>query len=431
MTEKISGKVWVLLWSVWLSQALCFVARFGYGMMIPGILEEMNDPNVTTGMLGNVAGVASFATVFMTIPISVFAVRLNPKFSVPAVVLGVAAGFFMFGNSRSLTMMYVSYLITMSFVQAITSLLAMVKVKGVPPSRMAQVNGLENFVSPVGQVIATLCMATILAFLGSWRLVYIIAATGMAALCLLYIFVYGKDISYDSATPKSPSETKKDEMGAFEALKLAASKKVVWLIGIAYPATTLCWIAMFYYWPTYATRELGLELGQAGLVLSLIPIFSAVGSFTVPMITKKVGYDKPFIWPCGFILPVLYYTMTQTTNIVLLCICSALAGYLCYMFVPLVFTILYRIGLPPRAVSMAVAILYSMICVGSALGGTAVGWLVDTVGLRTGLAISCCTPFWFGILGMFFPEMGRKKMEADQLAEAEEALSGEVAEAVV
>lgn len=426
MTEKVSGKVWVLLWSVWISQAVCMVARYGYGMMIPGMLKDLNDPNITVGMVGSIAGTASFASVIMTIPVSIFAVKLNPKYSLPVVIIAVAIGFLLFGNSTSLTMMYVGYLITMSFVQCIVTMLAMVKVKGVPPKLMTQVNGFENFVGPIGQVIATLAMASILAYLGSWRLVFMSAAICMIALTFVYMFAYGKDVTYEGAPVKSAAAAKADnEMGALQALKLAAKNKVVWLVSIAHPSTTLVWMAMFYYWPTYATKEMGLELSQAGFVLSLIPVFSVIASLTSPMLAKKVGYDKPFIWPAGFILPVCYYMMTQTTNMALLCVCSAVAGYCCYMFVPLAITILYRIGLPPRAVSMAVGILYSMIMLGSALGGTLVGKLVDTFGLQTGLAISCLSPLWFGIGALFYPELGRKKMEErERAAKAAEAVAG-------
>lgn len=417
--NKVSGKVWTLLWCVWIAQAATYVVKFGYGLLMPGILKDMAAFDLTPGILGNIVGVGTFGTVILTIPLSVFAVKLNPRYSVPIIISCTAIGLFLFGMADSVPLMYASYIAAMAFFQAIGTMLVLVKVKGVPTSHMTRVNGIENFVGPTGQVLATLAMAGILAFLGSWRAVYMSVGVVMFVAAVIYYIFYGDDVTIEGAPAVKAAGPAGDEMGALEALKIAWSNKTVWLLSLAWPGTTVVWMAMFYYWPSYAMKAHGLTLAQTGFVLSLIPIFSAIASFVAPTLADRLGYDKPLIWPWGFILPVFYFMMTRSSSMPVLCLCSAVAGFGAYCFVPMGFTALYKIGLPMRAVSMAVGTLLSFISLGVAVAGTVIGALVDRFGLQMALAISCLSPIWFGMLTLFIPELGRKKME--ELAAAREA----------
>lgn len=409
---RISKKVWSLLLCVWGAQAAAYIIRFGYGMMMPGILEDMASYNLTPGILGNIVGLGSLATMLLTIPISIITVKFNPKIAVPITICCMSAGLLLFGFSTSVPEMYAGYILAFAFLQAIGTMLVMVKVKGVPTSRMTQVNGIENFLGPTGQVVATLAMAAILALLGGWRGVYIGCALVQIVTCVIYVFRYGKDVVIEGAAP-APAAQKKDELGALQALKMAWSRKEVWLIGLAWPGTTIVWLAMFNYWPTYAINNLDITLAQAGMVLACIPVFSAIASLTSPFFAKKLGYDRPLIWPWGFILPPLYYCLTQVSSVPLLCLIASVIGYGCYFFVPMAFTVIYKLGLPARAVSMGMGTVLSFISFGGYVAGSVVGWMTDHLGLQQALAYSCLSPLWFGILMvLFLPELGRKKMEA-------------------
>lgn len=415
---RISTKVWSLLFCVWGAQAAAYTIRFGYGMMMPGILEDMAGNNLTPGILGNIVGLGSLATMLLTIPISIITVKFNPKIAVPITICFMAVGLLLFGFSSSVPQMYAGYILAFAFLQAIGTMLVMVKVKGVPTSRMTQVNGIENFLGPTGQVVATLAMAGILALLGGWRGVYIGCALVQIVACVIYVFRYGKDVVIEGAA--APEAAKKDELGALQSLKIAWSRKEVWLISLAWPGTTIVWLAMFNYWPTYAIKNLGISLGQAGMVLACIPVFSAIASLTSPFVSKKVGYDKPLIWPWGFILPPLYYCLTQVSSVPLLCLIASVIGYGCYFFVPMAFTVIYKLGMPARAVSMGMGTVLSFISLGGYIAGSAVGWMTDHLGLQQALAYSCLSPLWFGVLMLLFlPELGRKKMEAMAAAKDE------------
>lgn len=418
-SERIHSNVWIILACAWAAVASSQVITFGYGMMMPSIMQEMN---VGTEVMGSIGGIASWVTVLLTIPGSLIAVRFNPKYSVPVVAICMATGLFLFGRATTIPMMYASRILAASFANMITTCLVGAKLRGVPQSKIQQVNGIENFIGPIGQVIATLAMAQILIALGSWRQVYQTIAIIMVVAAVLYFIMWGngKNIQYGQQAAQ-PAQPAANEKGTFEALKEAWSNKVVWLTSLAWPGTTIVWIAMFYFWPTYATTTLDISLQQAGTVLSMIPIFSAIASLTSPMLAKKIGYDKPLIWPWGFILPICYYMMTFVTSIPLLCVFSAIAGYGAYCFVPLAFTNIYKLGMSRKAVTLGTATVLTFVAVGTAIAGTVVGALTATFGLRNAIAISCLTPLWFGVLTFFLPELGRKKMEEMAAARAKAA----------
>ena len=97
----------------------------------------------------------------------------------------------------------------------------------------------------------------------------------------------------------------------------------------------------------------------------LFPIASAIASFISPSITNKIGYDKLMIWPWGFILPVAYFGMLQTGNLPILCLCSLVAGFGAYAFVPIAFTTLYKLpNVQPRTVTLGISCILTMVGVG-------------------------------------------------------------------
>ena len=418
---KVNSRVWSILTCAWIAIAASQIITFGYGMMMPRIMEEFG---LDTAAMGKIAGIASWCQVVSLIPLSLLLAKTNPKFSLPLVMLVIATGQFIFSRATGLPMLYLGRILFAFFAQSIATLLVGVKLRGVPPEHMTQVNGVENFVQPIGQTIATLIMAQLLVILGGWRGVYTVVAIIIAAALVLFFLLWGDGthVSYGQTEEAQAAKTEAPKSSIFHALKEAWTNRVVWLTGLAWPGTTIVWIAMFYYWPTYAIRTHGLELSQVGVVLSMIPIFSAIASLTSPKLAKKIGYDKPLICIWGFLLPVFYYLMTVLTSIPLLCLCSALAGYGAYCFVPLAFTNVYKIGLSKPAITIATGTILTLVSVGIAIAGTVIGALTKTLGLQRAIAVACFTPLWFGVLTLFLPELGFKKMqELRRLAEEKKA----------
>ncbi|MDR2480290.1 MAG: MFS transporter [Treponema sp.] len=413
---KVNSRVWSILICAWAAIAAAQVIVFGYGMMMPSIMETFG---VDTATMGKIAGVASWFQVFSLIPLSLLLARVNPKFSVPLVIAFIAIGLFIFGRAVSIPMLYAGNIIMAIFVNSIATLLVGAKLRGVPPEMYTQVNGIENFVQPIGQTIAVLAMAQLLGILGGWRGVYVTVSIILVVALILYLLFWGngKRINFgQEAAPQAANAPKENP------LKEVVTSKVVWLTSLAWPGTTIVWIAMFYYWPTYAITTWGFALPTVGLVLAMIPVFSAIASLTSPVLAKKIGYDKPLICTWGIILPVCYYLMLQTNSVPLLCLFSAITGYGAYCFVPLAFTNVYKIGLSQSAITVATGVILTFVTVGVGIAGTVLGPLTTSLGLKTTLSIACLTPIWFGVLTLFLPELGYKKMmELKRQAEQQSA----------
>lgn len=408
MDEKVNSRVWSVLICAWVAIAAAQFTVFGYGMMMPGIMADFG---VDTAVMGQIAGVAAWCQVISMIPLSLLLSRANPKFSVPLVILLIAAGLFIYGRATGVPMLYAGQILMAIFVNLIATLLVGAKVRGVPPSRYTGINGIENFVQPVGQTIALLFIVQLMVILGGWRGIYTTVAIILFAAMILYILFWGsgKRINYGQAEAQAAAEAPQINFGTIA--KEAFGNRVVWLTGLAWPGTTMVWIAMFYYFPTYATKELGFDLTTAGIILAMIPIFSAIASLTSPLLAKKIGYDKPLICIWGIILPIVYYMMMRVSSVPLLCLFSAIAGYGAYCFVPLAFTNVYKIGLSQPAITLATGVILTFVTVGVALAGSVIGPLTGILGVKTALQVACFSPLWFGILTLFLPELGYKKMQ--------------------
>ena len=381
-------------------------------MMLPDVMKEFNMDYATAGLIGSIAGLAS---VFLTIPTALVASKFNPKYSIPGVMVVIAAGLLLFGMAANIPMLFIGRIITAAVTNGLASSLVIVKMRRVPAARFTGVNGIENFVQPIGQTIATLCMAQLLILLGGWRNIYNVCGFIILAMVVVWFVTYKDDKTEQAAGAAAPAPAAGSKKGV---LKEALKQKTFWLLAIAWPGTTLIWIGMFYYWPSYITETAGISMDQAGFVLSFIPIFSAIASLTAPKLADKIGKDKLLIWPWGIILPIAYFMMLQTTNIPLLCVCAAIAGYGAYCFVPIAFTMLYKLGLRSEVVSIGTGMILTGVALGSALGAGIVGGLINSMGIRNALAICCLSPVWFGILTLFAPERGRKALEAEAAAAA-------------
>lgn len=384
----VSSRTWGLLLIVWVAMASAQIVNMSYGMMLPDVMAEFGMDYDVAGMIGSVANIA---TVLITIPVALVSSRFNARYTVPLCAAAVAVGMLLFGRAVNVPMLFLGRLAATVFYNGIATSLVAVKIRQVPRDRISTVNGIENFVQPVGQTIATLCMAQLLTLVGGWRNVYTILGTLMLTMTALWLVLY-RDVAEGSAAPEETEGT------AIGSLRIALRQKTFWLIALGWPGTVLIWIGTFYYWPSYAQQFLGMTAAQSGLVVSFIPIFSAIASLTSPILANKVGYDKPFIWPWGFLLPIAYFLMLQSDHLVLLCLFSAFAGYGAYCYVPLAYTTLYKLRLPQKEVSIGLAMSMTGTALGSALGSGVVGALITAFDgdIRRALAICCLSPIPFG-----------------------------------
>lgn len=399
-TNKIESRAWIMIVIAWAMVLLVNLANFALGMMLPSMRAELGFGLEVSGSLSAVAWITK---AFITIPIALVVARINPKHVLGVTYLLVGASLLLQGSAQNLAMVFVGRALVSAASAGVLSPLVMVKINWVPKDRLSQVNGIENFIGPVGQSLGTVAVTYLLAVFSGWRNVMLVMGGISIVMAIIWFVSYRE---------KPGKEFQKSNLPFMEPLVDALRYKAVWLLALGWPGTSLVWIATYTFWPTYATESLGITLGQAGLVLGLLPIASAIASLVSPTIAKWIGYDKLMIWPWGFILPVAYFSMLVTDNIFLLCLASFTAGFGAYAFVPIAFTTLYKIpGIKPRTVTLGVSCILTMVGVGGSLGGFLAGWMGKSMGLYMAMALCCLSPLLFGVLTLFMPETGRKHQE--------------------
>jgi predicted MFS family arabinose efflux permease len=295
---------------------------------------------------------------------------------------------------------------------AIMPALVLLKQQWVPLTKMAQVNGVEAFTNPVGQILGTALVPILIGAFAGWRPVVFVIGGVVLALGVLWI-LFGRE-RRSEAFEAAWNDKTVSPIGA------ALKEKAVWLLALGWPGTSLVWIAMFTFFPTYAVDKLGLTISQAGFVLSALPIGSMIASLVAPWMADKLGYDKPMIWGWGFVLPIFYFMMLPTNSVVVATIASFLAGFGAFAFVPVAFTLLYKLpGINPKTIAMGTGIIITIATLGATAGGVLSGVLAERLGnLYLALAICCLSPLTMGIAGLFLPELGRKAMEKKAAEEA-------------
>lgn len=398
--EKISKKAWSMISVAWIAMLAVNLAVFALGMMLPSMRDDLGFGIEASGYLSAAGWIFKAVA---TIPIALFVAKINPKHVLAMVYLVAGLSLVLQGLAVDVEMLMAGRALMSIAAAGIVSPLVPVKISWVPHKRMTYINGIENCIGPVGQALGTVAVISLIAMLSGWRNVMICLGVIMIVIACVFTLIYRE---------KQGQEFKRSDAKFLEPLKSALKLKEVWLLALGWPGTSLVWIATYTFWPTYATESLGLTLGQAGFVLGLFPIASAVASFISPGITNKIGYDKLMMWPWGFILPVAYFGMLCTSSIPLLCLCSIVAGFGAYAFVPIAYTTLYKVsGVQPRTVTLGISCILTMVGVGSSLGGTLAGIMGASMGLYKAMAICCLSPLIFGILTLFLPERGRRYME--------------------
>lgn len=403
--EPIPAYAWVVMAIPWAFVVLGALLNFAIGVMLPSMQKEIGFNAAQAGWL---SGISWILTAIFTIPITFIVNKVGPKALVALVLLCSGVALILNGVSQSFMVLFVTRAIALTLVVGITPALTLLKNMWVPLTRITTVNGVEAFMNPAGQVMSTALVPILLIALAGWRPVFFIVGAIVVALGVAWL-LFGRErktAAYEASTKGG---------GGMKDLVAAMKQPAIWLLAFGWPGTTLVWIAIFTFWPTYATDVLGLSLAQAGLVLSMLPIGSMIASLISPIICERVGVDKPFIWTWGFILPFLYYGMLLHTSIFVLGLASFLAGVGAFAFVPPGISLPFKLrGIKPQEVAMGIGIMISIITLGGALGGIVAGSIFQSTGdLYKALAICCLSPLTMGIFGLFLPERGRKVMEKE------------------
>ncbi|KEY60402.1 nitrate/nitrite transporter [Serratia sp. DD3] len=395
--SKIPGRGWTIVLIAWLAFMLANLSNFAFGVVLPDMRAEIG---FDLNMAGWLSAIAWIGKGLLTIPIICFISKGKPKTVLFTIFLLLGFGMILQGLATNVVMLFIGRLFVMGVAAGIVSVLVVFKIQWIPKEKLGSINGVEMFTGPAGQMLGTAAFPIFLAMVSGWRDVMIAMGVGALFLAVLWLLI---------AKDKTDSNSKNyDKVPVLQPLKEALKHKNTWLLAFAWPMTSITWIAVYTFWPTYAVESLNLSIKEAGMILGLLPIGSAIACLVSPVLAQKWGYDKPLIVASGIVLPFAYYSLMLTNSVLLLSISAFISGYAAYNFVPLAFTTLYKTNMSPRAVSMGTGFIFSLVGLGGAVGGAATGWLGTQYGLETALSLTCITPILFAVFTMFLTETGWK-----------------------
>jgi predicted MFS family arabinose efflux permease len=269
----------------------------------------------------------------------------------------------------------------------------------VPITKIAEINGVEAMMIPLGQIMATSMIPLFLTHVGTWQMVYQIIS-GVTLVMALIWFVIGKDTPQKDH-PDRPVQTAQ-KVSVVRVLK----HPVILLAGLCVIGTASVSAATFSFWPTFAIEHFHYSLTTTGFILSLTPIGSVLSSILIPWISKKIGVEKPLIWIWGFLMPIFYYLMLSSSNTLIVAMASFLAGFGSMAFVPLLLSYVFRIReFSAGEITLGVGIYNICVAIGLGLGPLVISQIFQySQDLGLALKIGCLAPLALAIGGLFLPE---------------------------
>lgn len=398
--DKVPSRAWSMIICYSMFYCLTSLATQGLGMILPSMAEQFD---LTLTQQGYLSSTGFLIQVICGIPFAMFSIKIGPKYSLAILLCCGIIGYFFHGFALGFGMLLVGRALVCVGQTCLQGPSNMVKSNWVPLSRVSQVAGIEEFSSSMGFLVGTAAVAFFIAVLNGWQHMMIFFGCIELVILIVWMFVYKENPEKKLVLSKEPF---------LEPLKEALKHKEVWLLGIGWPGTSLVWIAVSTFWPTYAEENLDLTLGQIGWAVGMIPLFSAVACIASPILTDIIGRDKLMLWPWGIILPAAYVGTLVFHNYFLIILCFAVAGFGAYAFVPIAIGTVYKIpGIDEACIGTAITFIFTMANIGSSLAGVVSAALANTFDLHTALLITCLSPFLWLILTIFIPEYGRKAQE--------------------
>jgi predicted MFS family arabinose efflux permease len=397
--DKIPGRGLLLVSCSWYFQFLTGFGSLCLGMLIPKIQEQFNLSLTTTGYLSTITFGSKMV---LLIPLALLGTRKSPKFMIGLVFTLIVTSFFCQGFANGYLMLATGRILLGVGLAGIMALMAIIKVSWIPLSKISQINGIDFFSQTVGQVVGTTLLTTLIMLFGNWQILMI--ALGVLGGIVTFVWFYAYKNNPDNPVKLSTG------IPLFASLKEAVKEKSVWLLAIGWPGTSFVWCVFTTFWPTYAIENLGFSTIKTGVIIGMIPVASALACIITPQITKKIGYDKPMIWPWGLILCVSYYLCLQISNFVLLCIMFFIVGFGAFAFVPISYSLPYKLKtLSPSAVAISISLVSTTTSIATALAAVVVGKLTAYMSLKSSLTLCCLSPLLWFATTIFLPEFGSKR----------------------
>lgn len=382
--------------------------NFVSGTLLPSIVDDLNINPLQSGLLGATTWIT---TGLFSIPLATF--FFWPKYKTKKIIAisTFMATLSIVGQSLAPTyeILFLFRVLYSFFAVLPLAFWVAIRIGWFPKKEYGTVGSISMAFSNLGQFFALGLIPYLLLFTGSWRGIMLIFSVLILVFVVLWS-IFGKELKSSSIEKNTVSHKNKNRFPIRGALKY----KEVWLTTLSLAGTPVIWQAFFLFYPTYLLTTHNIPLTIGGPIIALFPIGSIVGSLMGGFLSDKVGLRKPFIWPCGIILPILYYLMLQFNNPPILLILSFITGFFAFFFPPSSMAVPLEIqGITVSESSAGLAFVTSTTTFCAVLGPFLTGYIYQITGsLSVALVPMCLTPATL-ISAFFMKETGLKASSED------------------
>lgn len=388
---------WVVLGTFTFNYSLVDISILTLGLLLPEISEEFS---LSPSQQGWLASSVLFANLIFEIPANLWLSRYRP-WRVASISFLLAALFVALnGWAPTFTLLLVTRLALGLAYLCSKVPRTLVILQWVPRKQIAVANGIMFSVIDGLGGIGFIVIPFIMVGLGGWRNT-LYAWAGACFLASVAWLVLGRDRVTPEYSAALRSQVK-------TPLGTILRYKEPWILGFGVAGAIAARFAFSAFWPTFAQNEYGIALTYSGLIIGVMSIASMPAKVGVTIVPFLVDRTPMVLVACGLGMWATFLGFLYIGSLPALFLMGVLNG-VSFSFIPLVMTRIYNLpGIKPREVTVAVALMFTLLWAGGALGPLLAGLVQEaTDDLRLGLVITSFGSLSLSLSGLALLGTGR------------------------
>ncbi len=372
---------WVVLITFTFNYGAIVIVFMALGLLLPNISEELS---LSPSQQGWLASSLLFGNLIFEIPISWFLSRFKPWRVASLAFLGATAMVAVQGWSPTFAVLLIARVVMGLFYLSTQPPRTLVILQWLP-RKIALANGVMFGFLAILEGAGFMIVPLILVLLGDWRMTLYVWA-GVCLTVTIGWMIIGGDKDTSEYETKLEAQEKTPIASIFRY-------KEPWLMGLGIAGTISGRMAFDTFWPTFTGTQFGTDVTIAGVVIGLISMGGAPIMLITTLIPAFSRHTSAILMIGGVGIAGSYVGTLFTGSTPLLLLLGLVNGF-SFGFFPLMIASLYNLpGIKPREIAVAVALVYTIMWGGAALGPLVAGFVQEaTDDLRLALFITSLAP---------------------------------------
>ncbi len=389
---------WVVIGTFTLNFSVIILMVLSLGLLLPDISEDLS---LSPSQQGLLAAASMFANLALEIPFSLWLSRYRP-WRIASLVFLFGAGVIAFNAWAPVFGTLLVARVLLGIAQLSTRApMTLMMVQWIPSRKIGTANGVVYLIVDSLLGLGLILVPLLVELVGGWRsTLYTWSIVSLSA-GILWIL-----LGRERITPEY-QERMKTQVGT--PLIGVLKYKEVWLVALGSFGVFVGLEAYKSFYPTYIKDEFGLDTTVAGYVLGLMFLGMAPANLILSVVSF-FSKRKPMVMVmCGLGLCLSYLGLLATSYVPFMILLGIISG-VCIGYVPQILTLVFHLpGIKPREITVGIALIFSSMWSGGAVGPLLVGFVQQaTDNLTLALGITAFVPLTLTVVGLFLSDTGKK-----------------------